>query len=178
MNILQSLFHEVTKVDDPLHVGEVMNLWLCYTGVAESRSICLLLTNHTNDSDLKEIIEHLIDDLETPMIKRLGDLMLSEGVALPAITGDKPKADESAIPLGAKLTDAEIANLLVVKLEGMLTVCHTGLIQSIRPDLGRMFYAFQSHLLAQGLSLKNLMQLRGWIRLPPYFRPSSPHSEA
>ncbi|HYF90726.1 MAG TPA: DUF3231 family protein [Symbiobacteriaceae bacterium] len=173
MNILQSLFYEVTNPKDPLHVGEVMTLWTCYIGVAESRAICLLLTNHTKDAGLRETIEHFVNDVETPMIDRLEGLLLQEGIALPSITGDKPKADESTIPMGAKLTDAEVANLLVVKLEGMLTVCHTGLIQSLRPDVGRMFYAFQSHLLAQGYTLKQLMQKRGWLRQPPIYYPKA-----
>jgi hypothetical protein len=171
LNILQSLFEEVTRPKQPLHVGEVMLLWTMYTGVKESRAICLMMTNHTTDPDLKELIEHFIADLETPMAKRVAEVMLNEGLTLPPTTGDRPAANESAIPPGAKLTDMEVANLLVVKLEGMMHVCHAALLQSIRSDIGQMFYAFQSHLLAQGFTLKNLMQKRGWLRLPPYYHP-------
>lgn len=150
-----------------------MTLWSLGVGVNESRTFCLLMVNHTDDPELKEMIEHFIADVETPMAKKVSEVMLNEGMTLPMTTGDKPSANEAAVPPGAKLTDHEIAHLLVVKYEGMLTLCHLGLIQSLRPDLSRMYYAFQSHLLAQGFTLKNLMKKRGWLQIPPYYRPQS-----
>lgn len=54
-------------------------------------------------------------------------------------TGDKPKVNEALVPPGAKMTDAEVANLLVVKVEGLLNICHTGLAQSQRDDVAALY---------------------------------------
>lgn len=148
-------------------------LWASYVGVSESRAICQMMANHTTDKDLRETIEHFVDEVEEPMMKRLAEFMVGEGMALPPTTGDRPQSNESAIPPGARMTDLEVANLLVVKLEGMLTICHTAMLQSVRSDVAQMFYAFQSHLLAQGATLKGVMRRRGWLRLPPAFHPEA-----
>lgn len=175
MNIFQSLIKTATEPDHPLHAGEVFQVWTLYVAVTESRIICQLLANHTNDADLKETIEHFTAEVEEPMIAKLKDFLIHEGVGIPPGTGDKPRADEREIPPGAKFTDAEIANLLVVKIEGMLTTCHMGLAQSLRDDLGAMLLVMYQHLAAQGFNLKKLMQQRGWVRTPPLlpFRPGS-----
>ena len=173
MNIVQSLFKAAAQPPQPLHAGEVFVLWSLYLGVAESRIICQLMTNHTNDTSLEESIEHFIADIEEPLITKLKELMAHEGIDIPPSTGEKPRASEAQIPVGAKLTDAEIANLLVVKLEGMLNLCHIGIGQALRDDLGLMLLGAYQHLVTQGFTLKKLMRHRGWLRVPPHF-PVSP----
>jgi len=177
MNIVESLFKSATQPTHPLHAGEVSIAWALYVGVSEARVICLLLLNHTNDTDLKEMIEHIIADLEEPLIKRTKDFLVHEGVGIPPATGDKPRANEAQIPPGAKYTDAEIANLLVVKLEGMLNTCNFGIGQSVRDDVGALLLMAYQHVCAQGFTLKKLMQQRGWLRTPPMF-PFAPDPSA
>ncbi|MGE5673006.1 MAG: DUF3231 family protein [Mycobacterium leprae] len=169
MNIFQSILKSATQPRSPLHAGEVFILWSLYVGVVESRVICQLVGNHTNDTSLKETIEHFINDLEEPLTKRLKDFLAHEGIGIPPGTGDKPRTNEALIPPGAKFTDAEIANLLVVKVEGLLNLCHAGLGQSLRDDVGLMLAETYQHVLAQGFTLKKLMRQRGWLRVPPLF---------
>lgn len=177
MNIVQGIIKSLNQPYEPLHAGEVFALWSLYIAATESRVICQLLSNHTSDVGLKETIEHYIDDLEEPLIKQVHDFLAREGIGLPAVTGDKPRANEMTIPPGAKFTDAEIANLLVVKLEGMLNICHAGIGTALRDDLGLLMLTAYQHVVTQGFTLKKLMRERGWLRIPPLF-PFSPEKGA
>lgn len=169
MNVIQSLLKGAKQPPQPLHSGEVFVLWALYTGAAESRVICMLIANHTNDTALKETIEHFIADVEEPLINKLKHLLAQEGVDIPPTIGDKPRANEGAIPSGAKMTDAEVANLLVVKLGGLLNICHQGILQALRDDVGLLLLETYQHLVAQGFTLRTLMREHGWLRVPPLF---------
>lgn len=167
MNILESLLKTMRQPEEPPHVGEVMHLWALNTAVKESRAFCLLMVNHTNDPEVKQSVEHFIDDLEEPLAKQLETVLRNEGIPIAPPTSDKPKANERDVPPGAKLTDAEIMNLLVVKLEGMLLLCFNGLMQALRDDVAAIFLDGFQHALAQGFTLKKTMRKRGWLRVPP-----------
>ncbi|HYG59021.1 MAG TPA: DUF3231 family protein [Symbiobacteriaceae bacterium] len=169
MNILQTIFQSATKPPIALHAGEAFGLWVYCEAVAETRSVCLVLINHTEDRDLREVIEHFVDDVLQPQLRQVKEKMLHEGIELPPVTPDKPRADPQQIPVGARLVDEQIANMLVVKVQGLLLFCHEGLSRSLRNDLSTMYYAFQSHVLAQGATLTALMSQRGWLRRPPFF---------
>ncbi|HYG58771.1 MAG TPA: DUF3231 family protein [Symbiobacteriaceae bacterium] len=177
MNILQGVIQSVTEPPHPLHVGQAFVVWALYIGVAESRVICQLLLNHTSDTDLKETIEHVIADVEKPLEHKLKHYLEHHGIGIPPTTGDKPRADEAQIPPGAKFTDAEIANLLVVKIEGMVNLCHIGIAQSVRDDIGLLLMEAYQHLALQGFTIKKTMQQRGWFRTPPLY-PFSPKAGA
>jgi len=86
-----------------------------------------MMLNHTNDSELKEAMEHSVDDVLESQSKQITDFLRNEGIDMPAGTGDKAKANEQQIPPGAKMTDDEIANMLIVKLNGLLLFCFMGL---------------------------------------------------
>ncbi|MGE5674477.1 MAG: DUF3231 family protein [Mycobacterium leprae] len=169
MNILQSLFQTAQQPAVPPHIGEAFNVWTYYVGAKEARVICLMMLNHTNDPDLKEAIEHFVNDVLEPQAKQVMDFLRNEGIDMPAGTGDKAKADEREIPPGAKMTDNEIANMLIVKINGLLMFCFFGLFSGIRDDIIGMFFNFQTHVMAQGYTLKKLMQKRGWLLVPPYY---------
>lgn len=169
MNILQSLFRTMQQPAAPPHIGEAFNAWSYDVAAKESRILCLMMLNHTNDPDLKEAIEHFVADVLEPQAKQLTDFLRNEGIDMPAGTGDKAKADEQQIPAGAKMTDNEIANMLIVKLNGLLLFCFMGLFSGVRDDISAMFINFQAHVIAQVYSFKKLMQRRGWLLLPPYY---------
>lgn len=170
MIILQSVLKSVTDPPQPLHAGEVFVVWTLYVGVTEARVICQLLANHTSDKDLKETIEHFVDEIEEPILEKLKLFLAHEGIGIPPSTGDKPRANESQIPPGAKFSDTEIANLLAIKIEGILNTCHLGIAQSVRDDVGVMLMNMYQHVAVQGYTLKKLMQVRGWFRQPPLFQ--------
>lgn len=169
MNILQSLFQTAQQPSVPPHIGEAFNVWTYYVGAKEARVICLMMLNHTNDPDLKEAIEHFVNDVLEPQVKQVTDFLRNEGIDMPAGTGDKAKADERQIPAGAKMTDNEIANMLIVKINGLLMFCFFGLFSGIRDDINAMFFNFQTHVMAQAYTLKKLMQKRGWLLVPPFY---------
>ncbi|HWH72559.1 MAG TPA: DUF3231 family protein [Candidatus Sulfotelmatobacter sp.] len=169
MNILQSLFQTMQQPSTPPHVGEAFNAWAYYVSVKESRIIALMMLNHTNDLELKDMLEHFINDVLEPQAKQLTDFLRNEGIDMPAGTGDKAKANEQQIPPGAKMTDNEIANMVVVKLNGLLLFCFMGQFGALRDDISAMFYNFQTHVMAQSYNHKKLMQKRGWLLVPPYY---------
>lgn len=169
LNILQALFQSATKPPAPIHAGEAFTLWAYYEAAAETRAVLNVLLNHTEDQSLKETIEHFVDEVLEPQVRQVRDVMLHEGVALADVTPDKPKADPRQVPVGARFSDEQVANMLVVKIQGLMQFCHEGLSRSLRDDLAHMYFTFQTHVMAQGLTLKGLMTQRGWLRLPPYF---------
>ena len=113
------------------------------------------------------MIEHFEADVLIPQVKKVKDVMISLGVAIPEIAPDRPKVEPQLIPPGARLTDSEISNMLVAKLEGLLLLCYQGVSRSVRDDIAAMFVNFQTHIQAQGFTMKYTMQKRGWLRVPP-----------
>lgn len=66
------------------------------------------------------------------------------------------------------MTDSEIANGLSVKEAAIIISCATVISQSIRNDVGSMFFNFFSEHVVFGTNFKNLQVKRGWIKVPPY----------
>lgn len=169
MNILQSMFQSAQQPSTPPHIGEAFNVWTYYVAAKESRILTQMMLNHTNDTEQKQLMEHFINEILEPQVKQVTDFLRNEGIPMPPGTGDKPKANEQQVPPGAKMTDDEIANMLVVKTIGLLYLCHIGLAQGLRDDIGAMFLNFQTHLLAHSYTLKKTMQKRGWLVVPPFY---------
>lgn len=174
MNLIQSVFSAFSGPKPPLHVGEVMTLWTYAVALDEGRSICLLLLNHTDDPELKRAMEHYITAIEIPQSDRINQFLRNEGIMLPPITADKPKADHHLVPPGAKLTDNEVANMFVTKVIGGVTILGQGLIQALRHDVGQMLLSFYLELLKEGFTLKETMRRRGWLKVPPIYSPGNP----
>lgn len=167
-----SLLHDATRPPQPLNSAEAYFVWGYYVAVNEARELLLVMLNHTQDTDLKEVMEHFIDDLMEPEIGKLKELMVKEKIALPEITPDTPKAKAEEIPVGARLRDVQIARMLVVKVQGLLEFAQFGLRFSERTDVGAMFHRFQNQVLAQGYSLRDTMLRRGWMpKTPPFHAP-------
>lgn len=167
MNILETLYHDMTKPASPAHIGESFFMWTYFLAVGESRALLLVMANHTNDPELKEMMEHFLADVLEPQIAQLKTKMMDEGIILPTVTPDPPKADQSEIPPGAKLADAQIARMNMVKVLGLMDLCYQGVRFSFRSDVSVMFSRFSNHVTAQGYSLRELMLKRGWVSYPP-----------
>ncbi|MCR8863924.1 DUF3231 family protein [Priestia megaterium] len=103
--------------------------------------------------------------------------MVKEGILLPEIPATNPKSDPNSIPLGAKATDSEIANLISVKVASNIVMCSTNMGQSIRTDIGLMWLKFHTEKVILGSKVKSLMQQKGWLKIPPYYySPGAPHN--
>jgi len=173
MNLLETIFQSMRQPQPPAHIGEAMSLWTYFVALKECRAMCLLMANHTADPELREFIEHFITHIEEPQLKDLRELMRDAGVDFPNVTADKAKADPNQLLAGARMTEEEVANMLVLKAQGMLIIAHTALLQALRPDYGVLWYRVHNEVLVEATKLKQMMQKRGWLRVPPQFRSSS-----
>lgn len=167
LNLLESLFSAAVKPETPMHVGEVQTLWAYAVAIDEGRNMCLLMNNHTSDPELRERMIHYVAEVEEPQRKRLYAIMKDEGLPLPPVTSDKAKADPNEVPIGAKMTDGEIANVFMAKLIAALQLLQMGMIQALRNDVASMLYGFQNELLRESFILKEMMAKRGWLKTPP-----------
>lgn len=97
--------------------------------------------------------------------------MVEEGIPLSKTSETRPKSDPNSIPLGAKMTDDEIANFISIKIATNIVMCATNMSQSIRNDMGLMWARFQAEKMVFGMELKTAMRKRGWLKVPPYYYP-------
>lgn len=166
--ILNSLFDEEPK--PPLHVGEVMACWTYLTILEESVVLEQLAINSTNDTELISIVNKTIGGASS-QVRRLKDFMQREGIVLPSASEPKPVSNPNAVPLGAKMTENEIANFVSVKIASAVTLCGSAIAQTIRNDVALMFFEFQVEAMQYGTILKSIMRKRGWLKVPPYYLP-------
>ncbi|WP_078548899.1 DUF3231 family protein [Litchfieldia alkalitelluris] len=175
INILESLLNTLKlEVDNepksPLHVGEVTSCWM-YVALMDEASIFMQAgLNMTNDDVLRKVLIESLKQCDKQS-QKLRNFMKNEGVHLPSVSEPRPDSDPNDVPLGAKLTDNEIANGVSIKTATAIIHCATSASQSIRNDVGTMWIEFMSDKLVFGVSLKTLMRERGWIKVPPYYYP-------
>lgn len=155
---------------EPVHVGEAMSCWTYYGALREAIAMAQTGLNTTMDDELRHILEEGIKKNES-QAKRLEAFMKSEGIPFPPTSADKPKSDPSAVPLGVKATDAEIANAVAISVTSGIIACAASAAEAIRNDVSLMWTEFQSEQLTFGMTLKNVMRNRGWLKIPPAFTP-------
>lgn len=168
IKVLHSLIDEEPKPS--LHVGEVMACWTYLTILEESVAFEQIGINSTEDPELKNFLHKTLGGASS-QAKRLKDFLQQEGVPLPPASEPKPISEPRSIPLGAKLTDSEIANMVSVKLAAAITTCATGMAQSVRNDVGLMFFELETEAMRYGVILKSIMRKRGWLKVPPFYHP-------
>lgn len=177
MNLLEILKDTVkpfiNNEKPPLHVGEVMNLWFYLTGTEQTLRVDQLAYNTVEDHELRDKLRDIIENVHTPMIKDLTEFLREEGVPLPQSSPQKPIGDYKDLPEGAKMTDDEVANLLAYNLVVGITAATRGLTESVRPDVALMFAKYQVMKISFSVTLKDLMQRRGWVKVPPYYNGSN-----
>lgn len=179
-NMFQSATAIIESLTDnhktPLHVGEVMACWTYIAFVSSIVTYEEVGLNTVTDPELKALIQSAMKIAEAHK-KQLSEFMRKEGITLPPSPESKPKSDPSAIPLGAKLTEDEIVNTLVVNFVFAADMCAASASQSLRTDVGLMFLQFQMDKLSLGFKAKELMQKKGWLKIPPYFHPPGSPSQ-
>ncbi len=154
----------------PLNVGEVMNLWFYLIGTNQTLRIDQIAFNTTQDMELKTKLEEVINEVHKPMIKDLNEFFKQEGIPLPDTTPEKPLVhDLKEIPEEIRMTDEEIANLLVYNLFIGINAAVRGLTEAVRADVGMMFAKYQMMKITYAITLKDLMKKRGWLHVPPYY---------
>lgn len=153
-----------------IHIGEAMNLWTALTSFQEARALYQAALNMTTDKDLIHVLQNAVEasKKDYDLVK---NMMIKEGIPLPAISEDKPHSSPNAVPEGVKLTDDEIANLISVKIAFAITFCAQSISTSIRTDIGLLFLQIQTELMKFAVPLKNMMKTRGWLKAPPAYHP-------
>ncbi|WP_066259326.1 DUF3231 family protein [Neobacillus drentensis] len=158
------------------HIGEAMGCWLYFTALAEEVPVLEASLNTTTDDELINLLNKS-KNLGEHQMNLLKGFMINEGIPLSQASESKPKSDPNSVPLGAKMTDEEIANFISVKIATNIVMCATNISQSIRSDIGLMWARFQVEKMIFGLELKTAMRKRGWIKVPPYYyTPGAPNN--
>ncbi|TXK83605.1 DUF3231 family protein [Paenibacillus sp. N3.4] len=174
MNILEVLDDAIKPFLDgekpPLNVGEVMNLWFYLTATEQTMRGEQVSFNITQDLELKEKLQEVINDVHRPIFNELTEFLKAEGVPFSEPSPDKPIGDFRNMPEGSRLSDEEIASLLSFNIVlGMNYACR-GLTEAVRPDVAAMFAKFQMKKLIYAITLKDLLLRKGWLKAPPYFK--------
>lgn len=153
----------------PLNYLEIGNLWLYLTICFQTLRVEEVAYNTAQDIELKKCLldakkihEAAADDISI--------LLKKEGVALPHNTPEKPKVTFE-IPEGARLIDEELANLMSFNLLIGITYATRGMTEAIRADVGLIYFKVVMKKTVLGLSLKQLMEKRNWLRIAPYLQP-------
>ncbi|MFD2671425.1 DUF3231 family protein [Marinicrinis sediminis] len=175
MKVLEAIMHYLQKNEwadekQPLHIGEAMGCWVYYTAIAEEIPALDISLNTTTDAELKELLLEA-KEIALSQKKILKDFMFKEGIPLSQTESLKPMSRTEDIPLGARSTDDEMANLVSIKAASGIVACATNLSQSIRTDLGLMWARFQSEKTMFATKLRMKMKKRGWLKVPPAYIP-------
>ncbi|MDF2962966.1 MAG: hypothetical protein K0S39_4701 [Paenibacillus sp.] len=172
MNFLEILKDAVKPFMDgekpPLNVGEVMNLWFYLTATEQTLRGEQVSFNTAEDPELKEALQDVINNVHRVIYKDLIEFLTEEGIPLPPNTPDKPVGDYSTIPYGAKLSDEEIANLLMFNIVLGINYACRGMTESVRPDVAAMFAKYQMLKVTFSVKMKELVSRKGWLKQPPF----------
>ncbi|SDZ33239.1 Protein of unknown function [Evansella caseinilytica] len=169
-NALKLAIDNADEPTSPLHVIEVGDCWRYLTMVEEFIRFEETGLNTSTDDEIKEMLVDIVRICEG-QVKLLGEFMKKEGIPLPDVTSAKPDSDPKDVPLGVKLTDAEISNGIVFKLVICMQTCAHAQANAVRNDVGMMWIRFYTEWITFGSTLKTLMRKRGWIKVPPYYYP-------
>lgn len=153
--------------EEPLHYGEVFDLWTYLTSANAVLAGYQALSNHTGDSDLKRFIEDKIENVLRSEIEQLEELLKENEVALPPAPPERPVAKLEDIPSGARFTDPEIAMSISRDIAMGLVACSQVIGKSIREDIGIMFGQFHATKMQYGAKLLRLNKEKGWLVPPP-----------
>lgn len=163
--------------DEPMHYGEISNVWMASTTAKGVLSCYQAYLNHAGDKDLKKVLEDLIDQAKLE-IKECDTLLSDNGIAPAPMLPDRPPVKLEDIPVGARFSDPEIAAMLSADNAVGLVACSQVMGQSIREDIGALFAKYHLTKAAFGLRLLQLSKEKGWLIPPPLQvkRPEPVHS--
>ncbi len=153
--------------NEPLHYGEVFDIWsylLAAQGAIASHQVFM---NHTGDEDLKKFLEGLIENDMNSEIEELKTLLKVNGVALPPAPPERPVASIEDIPPGARINDVEIAAAVATGLAAGLVTCSQVMGKCLREDVGMLFGQFHMKKAQAGVTLLRLSKKKGWVVPPP-----------
>ncbi|NHM33781.1 DUF3231 family protein [Neobacillus terrae] len=153
--------------DEPLHSGEVFNLWSHLFGTKAYLVTLQVFYNHTGDHDLRVFIEDLMENCIKQEEQQVEVILKENGIRLPPAPPGRPNVPIEDIPAGARFNDPEIAALIGKELT-------TGKIYdsyimgiSIREDIAQLFNEFHTQKAEYAEKLLKISKEKGWLVPPP-----------
>lgn len=153
--------------DEPLHVGEVFDLFTTLAGIQGAISCYQVYLNHVGDKDLRQFITDKIENSMRPQIQKLSEILKANGISLPPAPPEKGHADLESIPSGARLLDAEIAVIISKDIGMGLVACSQAMGIAIREDVAMLYGQMHMETAQYGAKLLKLMKEKAWLIPPP-----------
>lgn len=152
--------------DEPLHYGEVYNVWNFSLAAKGAVSCYQSFLSHAGDKDLKKVIEDMIHEAKHEA--KECDVLLNDNGIVPApALPDKPKANLEDIPVGARFSDPEIAAAISMDNSFGLVTCSQVMGSSLREDVAALFAKYHVAKTAMGVRLLEMNKEKGWLIPPP-----------
>jgi hypothetical protein len=156
----------------PLHTGEVFNLWTYLTGAESMMHMETVYSNLTEDEELSKKLIDLAENIHRPIIEEIRHFLIKENVPLPETPPVKTHThiDVYALPENVRPSDKEIANTMIFGVVEAIQFAGRAVTESVRADVGYMFMKYFLMKSTFSLTVKPLMEERGWLRVPPYYK--------
>lgn len=152
--------------DEPMHFGEIYNLWQFSTAAKGCISANRLYYYHVGDKNLKKLLEDIINQAELE-VSECDAILTQNGIATTPVLPERPEAKLEDIPVGARFTDQEVAVIAAADLAVGLVGCSSIMGTSIREDIGALFAKYHTTKAALGLKVLKMSKDKGWLIPPP-----------
>lgn len=174
LEVIQDAFKPfLDKEKPPVNILEAGNLWSYFAGGMSTLRNEQLSYNLVEDEELKEWFKDAAENLHKPILQEIKEFFDRENIPPPKIYPNLPVGDYRSLPAGAKLSDQELANLMSFNLLLALNYGMRGLTESIRADIGFLYAKCIMREISFAVTLKDLMQKRGWLQMHPAYCPDS-----
>ena len=153
--------------EEPVHAGEVFNLW---THLLDSKGLLVtlqVLGNHTGDHDLKVFLQDLSENCIKQEEQQVEMILKENGIRLPPAPPDRPMVNIEDIPAGARFNDPEIAVLVNRELMAGKILFSYIIGISIREDISEMYHEFHTQRVEYQDKLLKITKEKGWLVPPP-----------
>ncbi|WP_018922609.1 DUF3231 family protein [Salsuginibacillus kocurii] len=154
------------QVKQPLHYGEVFDLWTFLAGLKGKIAANQTMMNHCGDADLHQFLSGLIDQ-DRKEEKDIEEILKANGVVIPPAPPERAEARVEDIPAGARITDPEISAALSRDIGMALVSCSRAMATSLREDIAMMFGQIHINKAQKGAELLRMNKEKGWVVTPP-----------
>ncbi|QYR19527.1 DUF3231 family protein [Paenibacillus sp. sptzw28] len=152
--------------NEPLHYGEVYDLWQFSAMAKGCISNYRALQYHAGDKELKSVLHDLINQAELE-VSECDTILTHNGIAPAPALPERPEAKLEDIPVGARFSDQEIAMKTAADSSMGMVACSSMMGKSIREDIGALFAKYHATKTAMGLRILRMNKEKGWLIPPP-----------
>lgn len=153
--------------EEPLHSGEVFNLWSHLFATKSYLVTLQILMNHSGDHDLKVFLEDLLENCIKQEEQQTEAILKTNGIRLPPAPPARPDVRPEDIPAGARFNDPEIAVLVQREIMAGKILCSYVMGISNREDIAEMYGEFHTQKAEYEVKLLKISKEKGWLVPPP-----------